>query len=73
MKQEYFEVEFDLEYTGGDYSGVGDTVLIPVCNEDDIEESFEKQTGHSRIHVIYYTLDEVYDEDGELIEYPNWN
>jgi len=71
MKPQHIKVEFDLNYSGGEYNGVGDTVLIPFENiawdenECNVEAAFEKQTGHSRIHIIYYTLDEIYDA--------NWN
>lgn len=79
MKTEHIKVEFDLNYSGGEYSGVGATVLIPVSNlaldEKDwnVEAAFEKQTGYSRIHIIHYTLDDIFDEKGEWMCDSDWN
>lgn len=64
--QEYVKVEWDPEYNGGDYSGVGNFALIPVC--DDVPAAFEKQTGHPRVHIVHYSEDELHDGDGNLLD-----
>lgn len=69
--EECFEVEYDLKFSGGDYSGVGDFAYVPFALlTDDVtpEEAFEQHTGHSRQHIIHFTLDEAFDRNGERLE-----
>jgi hypothetical protein len=64
-------VEFDRQYTGGDYSGCGDTVLLPsecAKSEKKLHKAFEKKTGLSAIHIVSYCPDELFDEHGEQLE-----
>lgn len=65
MDKKYIEVEYDKEYYGGDYNGVGDFILVPY--KKNIEREFEKLTGLNRKHIIHYSCDELYNKDGELI------
>lgn len=62
-------VEYDLDFRGGDYNKVGQFAYIPVDDighaPDAVEAAFEKLTGHSRIHIIHYTPDETFDENGK--------
>lgn len=76
----YIKVEFDPLFTGGDYSGVGEFVFIPVslvdafCEEspEDFEGAlglaFTKVTKQDAMHIVNYVSDETYDHQGELIE-----
>ena len=65
MKTIFTRFEYDMEYSGGDYNKVGNFAYVP-CKEigNDPEKTFEEYTGISRIHIIHYTLDEVYVGDG---------
>jgi hypothetical protein len=65
------QVEYDLEYSGGDYSDTGDFAYVPCSLADrlgSIEAAFERHTGHSRIHIVHYSPDELYTADGEPLE-----
>ncbi len=70
-----FPVEWDEQYTGGEYSSAGDIDYVPFALLDNIGDAdeqvgraFEKHTGVHPIHIVWYTFDEVYDEEGERIE-----
>ena len=67
----YFQVEFDNSFHGGDYAGVGEFVLVPfdlLESEGSPERAFTRFTGKDSRHIVHYTLDEVYDRDGNWIE-----
>lgn len=78
---QYIRVEYDTLYTGGNYEGVGNFVYIPeslveqaarACEKDGIKEdpvhfAFRKQTHMDSMHIIHYSSEERYTEDGELI------
>ena len=66
----YIKVEYDLDYHGGDYSGVGETVLIPLFRVQTLglEEAFERSMLAGSEHIIHYTPDELYDSRGERID-----
>lgn len=68
----HIKVEFDLNYFGGDYSGTGDIVLIPVALVDavggDVHAAFEKLTRYSAANVVYFNSDEQYNDRGTLLE-----
>lgn len=68
-------VEYDSAFWGGDYDGVGDSVLIPLSligecamqdpdGDDGVELAFTKITTLDSVHIIHYTLDELYDQEG---------
>lgn len=69
-------VEFDSNYSGGDYSGVGSFVHIPLRIIDQYEgdegeqlkAAFNSFTNLNPVHIIHYSLDELYDLEGDLIE-----
>lgn len=66
-----FRVNYDPEYTGGDYHGTGLFAHIPfaLLNQDMTpEEAFTHATGVAAVHVIHYTLDESYDAAGDRLE-----
>jgi hypothetical protein len=80
-RQVHIRVEYDPLYIGGDYNGVGRFVLIPLSLVDDyakadpdgddgVELAFTKITKQDCTHIVHYTLDELYNQDGELIEDP---
>ena len=75
----HIRVEYDPLYTGGDYPGVGEFVFIPLSliaqlakqgpdGEDGVELAFTKYTTMDCMHIVSYTLDEYYDQDGERVE-----
>lgn len=68
----FIQVEYDVNYTGGNYSAVGDFAYLEMVDglcEDSVEERFEKQTGASRENIVSYSFDELYakDADGEFV------
>ena len=62
-------VEYDLEFFGGDYSGVGSFAYVPLADightPDAVEAAFKKLTGHNPVHIIHYCPDETFDENGK--------
>ena len=67
----FVRVEYDRAYCGGDYKGTGEFALLPLSQcrgENGIERAFEQQTGLSEMRIIHYSPDELYTEDGKLIE-----
>lgn len=74
----HIRVEYDPLYTGGDYAGVGESVLIPLSlieefskqdpdGNDGVHLAFTKVTKLDGMHIVHYSLDEHYNQDGELI------
>jgi len=65
-------VEYDLDFTGGDYSDVGNFAFVPLSVVDrhagDVEAAFKAHTGIDPIHIVNHNLDEVYDENGRILE-----
>lgn len=70
--EKFIRVEYDLDYSGGNYTSVGEFALIPVDelgpNGSGLKKAFEKHTGHNPQHIIHYSMDELYDADDNLIE-----
>ncbi len=66
----FIAVEYDLDYWGGDYDGLGEEALLPIdgLTDDNLKERFQKQTGHDPTHVIHYTFDEPVDANGDELE-----
>ena len=63
----HFQVEYDLNYYGGDYDKVGKFVYIPKDLIDvygSPERAFEKVTGKDSCHIVHFSLDEIYDSEG---------
>ncbi len=72
------KVEYDLSFWGGDYEGVGQFVHIPLSlidecalqdpdGDDGVELAFTKTTKQDSVHIIHYSLDELYDQGGNPI------
>ncbi len=58
-----YEVEYDLNYTGGSYSGVGNFIKIMAVSDGHIPIVFHKQTGYDPRHIIHRTLvNEIYED-----------
>jgi len=65
------QVEYDLAYSGGDYSGVGRFAYIPediVDIHGSVEEAFKLYLDMDPVHIVHYSLDERYTPNGELFE-----
>lgn len=62
--------EYDMNYTGGNYSGVGQFAYVPIilCKDGNYEEAFRQYTGIDPIHIINYSTDELFNEDGTPLE-----
>jgi hypothetical protein len=71
-EREHIQVEYDRNYCGGDYSGVGEFALIPVdkiaFEQQGLAEAFEIQVGLPRCHIIHWCWDERYDADGDPLD-----
>ncbi len=67
VMQPCLEVEYDEEHRGGDYSGVGKKVMLPVSlidemgniSSDEVGSAFNKVTGLDPIHIVHYSNEEV--------------
>ena len=67
-------VEYDLNYAGGDYDKVGIFAFIPLAaigavpgmltGDERLKAAFQIITCCDPIHIVHYTFDEVYDQDG---------
>lgn len=78
----YFQVEYDLNYWGGDYNKVGEFFLVPQSvvdaiqagnvgnyyDDESLPAAFTQVTGWDHHHVINYNLDELKDHNGEALE-----
>ena len=72
-KKKCVQVEYDLNYYGGDYSKVGTFAYLPLevidrCpgphDDERLKAAFNILTGYDRVHIIHYSFDELYDEEG---------
>jgi hypothetical protein len=65
----YVAVEYDLDYFGGDYSGLGEEALLSIegLTDENLKERFREQTGHDPAHIIHYSFDEAVDANGERL------
>lgn len=74
----HIRVEYDESYTGGDYSGTGKYAYLPLPlvdgfvaeaqgTDDGVALAFSAVTKLDSMHIIHYTLDERYNQDGELV------
>ena len=63
----FVRVEYDTQYYGGDYDDVGDVALLPEkgLTDENINEMFQKHTGIDPQHIIHYSFDELFTEDGD--------
>lgn len=59
-----YEVEYDLNYTGGNYSSVGRFVTVSSPAMGLVPKLFKQQTGIDPIHIIHYEAsDELPEKD----------
>ena len=49
------QVEYDLSYTGGNYSKVGTFVEIHVKMNETVQQAFQREVKLNPIHIIHYT------------------
>jgi hypothetical protein len=66
----FVKVEYDVEYSGGNYSNGGDIALIPVKLVDEVgmKEAFKRTTGYDPCHIIHYSEDELYTAHGDFCD-----
>lgn len=77
----HIQVEWSPNFFGGDFSDVGQFVYIPYQQMVNLKNNrpkwnmdkvvkvlFESITGRHHRHIVHFSLDDVYDKDGELIE-----
>ncbi len=67
-------VEYDPDYGGGNYSKVGRFAYVPLdaigavpgslTGDQRLKAAFQIVTGYDPAHIVHYTFDEVYDQDG---------
>lgn len=79
-KAGHLRVEWSPEFWGeGDFHGETQVAYIPLSmieqvaasgasGDDGVDIAFGKVTHQDPIHILSYTFDEVYDEEGELVE-----
>lgn len=62
--------EYDPEFTGGEYEGTGRFALVPYARvqEAGAEAAFTEATGLDAMHIVHFTVDELYDAEGETVE-----
>lgn len=66
-----FRVNYDPDYTGGDYHGTGLFAYVPfaLLNQGMTpEEAFTHATGVAAVHVVHYSLDESFDAAGDRLD-----
>lgn len=65
----HVRVEFDRNYYGGNYGGVGDHAYVPEALIDlmggDVAAAFSKFTRMDAVHMVAYSSDQRFDADGE--------
>lgn len=65
----HVRVEFDRNFYGGHYAGLGEHVYVPEALVDvmdgDVAAAFAKFTRIDAVHMVSYTGDERFDADGE--------
>jgi hypothetical protein len=67
----FFRVEYDANFSGGDYNGVGDFMLVSsnvIDQEGGVEAAFSQKTGLPSDCIIHFTVDELYDINGNVLD-----
>ena len=66
----HVRVEYDPEFTGGEYDGVGHFAYLPLAQVEasGVEAAFTAATGLDPVHMVHHTLDELYDASGERLD-----
>lgn len=65
------QVEYDVNFWGGNYSGVGNFALIKLTEINGIggvKAAFRESTGIDPVHIIHYSFDDLYDDEGDLVD-----
>lgn len=72
------KVEYDHDFRGGDYDGTGQFAYVPLRlidrqpskdQDERLKSAFRRHTiGIDPVHIIHYTFDESYTQDGVMIE-----
>jgi hypothetical protein len=54
-----FIVEYDMQYSGGNYDDVGEFVVVEAQKESDVKREFRKQMRIDPVHIVSFKeLDE---------------
>lgn len=66
----HVRVEYDTEFTGGEYDGVGAFAYLPLARVATVgvEAAFAEATRLDPVHMVHHTLDELYDASGERLD-----
>ena len=69
----HVKVEYDMGFSGGDYSDVGAIAYVPMPLIDmcGIEGAFLMATGYDPIHIVFHSLDELFTANGDPYPEPN--
>jgi len=62
--EQYVVVEYDCDYSGGPYTGVGDNVYLTaslVAELGSVEAAFQQSTGIDPVHIVHYLYPEPND------------
>lgn len=53
---EFIRVEYDLEYSGGNYVGTGSIIQVPsnLVAKMGMHNAFKETTGYDPIHIVHY-------------------
>jgi len=65
-----YRVEYDPEFTGGEYAGTGSFAFVSetlVKQHGSVEAAFTAQTGLAACHIVHYSGDERYTADAEQV------
>lgn len=82
QRQLFVRVRFDPLYTGGVYQGLGQFAYLPLALvqamaqedlEDDVgvELAFSKTTQLDAMHIVDYSLSELFNQHGEAVDLPS--
>ena len=76
-KNHHIRVEYDPLFCGGDYNGTGRFALIPLdliekfnaeSEGDGVDLAFSKTTKIDSMHIVSYSMNELFDENGNPVE-----
>lgn len=67
----HIQVEYDEDFWGGDYDGVGDLIYVKMSEADrlgSVEAAFKALIGIDAVHMIHYSEDELFDIKGNHLD-----
>jgi hypothetical protein len=67
----HVRIEYDPEFQGGDYEGVGSYAYVPESAASEpggVEAAFEAKTGYPASCIVFFTVDELYDKIGATLQ-----